>query len=86
MTEVIRVNATLFPELLERVDFYAEQCYEDRSTAIRQLIAEGLKNKLKHKVLEEIKEQKLTIREGAALLGVSYWEMDQMLEEEGITL
>ena len=52
MEKVVRVNTTLYPNLLKRIDFYAEQKLEDRSTAIRQLIAEGLKKELKTKVIE----------------------------------
>ncbi len=86
MEKVIRVNTTLYPKLLKRVDFYAEQKLEDRSTAIRQLIAEGLKKELKTKVIESLKENKLTIREAAEILGVEYWEMQQIMDEEGVEL
>lgn len=86
MEKVERVNTTLYPEQLRRIDFYAEQRLEDRSTAIRQLIAEGLKTELKAKVVASLKEKKLTIREAAELLGVEYWEMQQIMDEEGIPL
>lgn len=86
MEKVERVNTTLYPEQLRRIDFYAEQRLEDRSTAIRQLIAEGLKTELKAKVIASLKEKKLTIREAAELLGVEYWEMQQIMGEEGISL
>ncbi len=86
MEKVERVNTTLYPEQLRRIDFYAEQRLEDRSTAIRQLIAEGLKTELKAKVTASLKEKKLTVREAAELLGVEYWEMQQIMDEEGISL
>ncbi len=86
MEKVVRVNTTLYPNLLKRIDFYAEQKLEDRSTAIRQLIAEGLKKELKIKVIESLKEKKLTIREAAEILGVEYWEMQQIIDEEGIDI
>jgi len=86
MEKVVRVNTTLYPELLKRIDYYAEQRLEDRSTAIRQLIAEGLKTELKAKVIESLKENKLTIREAAELLNVEYWEMQQIMDEEGVNL
>ena len=84
MTEVVRINATLHSDLLDRIDFYAKQNYEDRSTAIRQLIAEGLKQKLKDNVIESFENKRITIREAAELLGVDYWEMQSILEEKGI--
>ena len=86
MEKVVRVNTTLYPELLKRIDYYAEQRLEDRSTAIRQLIAEGLKTELKAKVVESLKENKLTIREASELLDVEYWEMQQIMDEEGVNL
>lgn len=86
MEKVERVNTTLYPKQLRRIDFYAEQRLEDRSTAIRQLIAEGLKTELKAKVIASLKEKKLTVREAAELLGVEYWEMQQIMDEEGISL
>ena len=86
MEVMVRVNATLYPELLKRIDFYAEQRFEDRSTAIRQLIAEGLKTELKAKVIQALKEKRLTIREAAELLGVEYWEIQQIMDEGGIGL
>ena len=86
MEKVVRVNTTLYPELLKRIDYYAEQRLEDRSTAIRQLIAEGLKTELKAKVVESLKENKLTIREASELLDVEYWEMQQIMDEESVNL
>lgn len=86
MKEMVRVNATLYPSLLKRIDFYAEQRLEDRSTAIRQLITEGLKTELMAKVMQALKEKKLTVREAAELLGVEYWEMQQIMDEVGVAL
>lgn len=86
MKEMVRVNTTLYPRLLKRIDFYAEQKLEDRSTAIRQLITEGLKTELKAKVIQNLNEKKLTVREAAELLGVEYWEMQQIIDETGAAL
>lgn len=38
MTETVRVNTTLDRELLSRIDAFARDRMEDRSTAIRQLV------------------------------------------------
>ena len=86
MEKVERVNTTLYPKLLKRIDFYAKQRLEDRSTAIRQLITEGLKTELKTKVIASLNDKKLTVREAAELLDVEYWEMQQIIDEEGIPL
>lgn len=86
MTETVRINATLNKELLEKVDFYAERNYENRSTAIRQLVAAGLKQKLQDHVVDKIRNHKLTIREGAELLGIDYWELQELLEARNVTV
>lgn len=86
MEKVVRVNTTLYPRLLKRIDFYAEQRLEDRSTAIRQLIAQGLKTELKDRIIESLREKRLTVRESAELLDIEYWEMQQIMDEEGINL
>lgn len=38
------------------------------------------------KVIENLKEKKLTFREAAELLDIGYWEMQQIVDEEGIPL
>ena len=38
MSRTVRVNATMDDELVRRIDAFAERRYEDRSTAIRQLV------------------------------------------------
>lgn len=73
--------------LVSKLKIYlSEKRLEDRSTAMRQLISEGLKTELKAKVIESLKEKKLTVREAAELLGVDYWEMQQIMDEEGVQL
>ncbi len=38
MNQSVRINATMDEELLRPVDAFAERRYEDRSTAVRQLV------------------------------------------------
>ena len=71
MEKAVRVNTTLHPGLLKRIEFYTRQRLEDRSTTIRQLIAEGLKTELKAEVIGSLKEKNLTVREAAQLLNRS---------------
>jgi len=86
MDPVRRVNTTMPESLLRRVDLYSKLNYEDRATAIRQLVAEGLRVKLQQTVLEQFRKGKITIRQGAELLGVTYMEMDDLLRENNIPL
>ena len=86
MDRVKRVNTTMPESLLRKVDLYSAWNLEDRATAIRQLVAEGLRVKLQQTVLEQYKKGKITIRQGAELLGITYLEMDELLRENRIPL
>ncbi len=81
-----RVNTTMPESLLRKVDLYGELNLEDRATAIRQLVAEGLRVKLEQTVLEQYRKRKITLRQGAELLGISYWEMNDLLRNNHIPL
>jgi Arc/MetJ-type ribon-helix-helix transcriptional regulator len=84
MADTKRVNVTMDEQLLERVDSFAKENYEDRSTAIRQLLAFALTERNKKKVLEGYADGRLTLREAAELLGVDYWELQSILAEAGV--
>jgi len=80
----VRVNATLYEEMLRKIDLFARKRYEDRSTAIRQLISVGLLEENKREVVQNYMENRITLREAARLLGVDYWEVHNILAEEGV--
>ena len=86
MGAIRRVNTTMPESLLRKVDLYSELNLEDRATAIRQLVAEGLRVKLKETVLDQYKKGKITLRQGAELLGLTYLEMDELLRENHLPL
>lgn len=86
MDPIRRVNTTMPESLLKRVDFYSQLNLEDRATAIRQLVAEGLRVKLQQTVLEQFRRGKITLRQGAELLGMTYVEMNELLREHHIPL
>jgi hypothetical protein len=70
---------------LGRLDEYSLRYQEDRSTAIRQLLAFALREKNKTKALQAYKEGRLTIRQCSAL-GVDYYEMNDLLSEANIPI
>lgn len=84
--KMVRVNFTAPKELIERVDEFAQERLEDRSTAIRQLVQEGLKALMTDKVLEQFRRGRLTLREAAARLGMDLWEFQDLLQQRGIPL
>ncbi len=86
MDPIRRVNTTMPESLLRQVDLYSQLNWEDRATAIRQLVAEGLRVKLQQTVLEQYRRGKITIRQGAEMLGIPYLDMDDLLRENHIPL
>jgi predicted HTH domain antitoxin len=86
MDPIRRVNTTMPESLLRKIDFYSELNFEDRATAIRQLIAEGLRVRLEKTVLERYRERSVTLRQAAEMLGITYPEMDELLNRNRIPL
>lgn len=86
MGRAVRVNATLDADLLERVDAFAERRYEDRSTAIRQLVDFALREMAKREALEAYRQSRVTLREFARALGLGYWEANELLRSEGVAV
>ena len=82
--ELVRINTTLSKQVLEKVDHYAEELQEDRSTAIRQLLSRAVLEIEKQKIIQAYKEKKLTIRQAADALGMDYWQVQEFLELYGL--
>ncbi|MBI3327378.1 MAG: hypothetical protein HYZ81_11840 [Nitrospinae bacterium] len=73
-------------ELLRLVDGYAQRHLEDRSTAIRQLVAEALRYQEVKEAAEDYRQGRATLWEVAKRLGVSYREADEALHSLGVPL
>ena len=83
-SEVVRINTTLTKDLLKELDSYAKEHQEDRSTAIRQLLSEALKEISRNSLIDDYKNNKITLRQFAQRLGVTYWEAMDILIEAGV--
>ena len=57
-----------------------------RSEVLRRLIDKGLREWRKEKALLLLKENKITLRKGAEIAGVSYIEMLELLSDEDIPI
>jgi len=77
-----KVSISMPEEILNVVDVIAERKYEDRSTAVRQLLAEAMKEE----ILRMCFRGKLTHREAASILKVSLWELHDLAREHQIPL
>ena len=82
--KMMRVNFTAPEELIDQVDQFARERLEDRSTAIRQLVQEGLKSFLIDRVLRQYQRGGMTLRETATRVGVEVNELIELLIERGI--
>lgn len=86
MNSTMRINATMDSELVDRVDAFAASRYEDRSTAIRQLVAFALQELTKREALEAYRAGRVTLRELAASLGLDTWSTHDLLRAEGVPI
>lgn len=86
MTRAVRVNATMDEGLLRRVDAFAEGRYEDRSTALRQLVAFALRELQKRDALDAYRQGRVTLREFSRALGLDVWGAHDLLRAEGVAV
>ena len=84
MTRAVRVNATLDEELLRRVDAFATSRYEDRSTAIRQLVDFALRELGQREAVDAYQAGRVTLRELSRTLGLDLWATHDLLASLGV--
>lgn len=86
MRQAVRVNATMDEDLLRRVDAFAAARYEDRSTALRQLVAFALQELNKRDALAAYAAGRVSLREFARGLGLGVWAAHDLLRAEGVVV
>ena len=86
MRRAVRVNTTLDDDLLERIDSFASERREDRSTAIRQLIDLALRELGKRDALNAYRHGCITLREFADTLNIGTWAAHDLLLAEGVAV
>lgn len=86
MTRAVRVNATIDAELVQRIDAFAAQRYEDRSTAIRQLVDFALRELQQRDALDAYRSGRVTLREFSRALGLDTWAAHDLLRAEGVAV
>lgn len=80
----MRVNATVDEDLLRRVDAFAKARYEDRSTAIRQLLDFALRELAQAEAIQAYQGGRLTLREFGRALGLDVWGAHDLLAARGV--
>lgn len=86
MTETVRINTTLDRELLARIDAFARERLEDRSTAIRQLVDLALRELSKREAIEAYRQGRVTLREFGRALNLDVWKAQDLLLAEGVAV
>lgn len=86
MSRSVRINATMDEELLKRLDAFAAGRYEDRSTAVRQLLDFALREMRKREALDSYRAGRLTLREFARGLGLNVWAAHDLLRAAGVAI
>lgn len=86
MSQAVRLNATMDRDLLRRLDAYARDHYEDRSTALRQLVDFALREIHKRDALHAYQTGRVTLREFAQALGLNVWAAHDLLRAEGVEI
>lgn len=81
-----RISVTIPEDLLKESEELAEERLEDRSTVIRQLIAEGLKAEKKKKAVDMYMDKKVSLEKAAEIADVSVWKMLDLLRDRNVPL
>lgn len=86
MSKTVRINASMDEELLRRIDAYAADRFEDRSTALRQLADYALRELHLRDAVEAYRQGRVSLREFASTLGVDVWKAHDLLRVEGVAV
>ncbi len=81
-----RVSLTLPKKILEEAEKMAREKLEDRSTAIRELLAIGIAEYRENEAVKNYAEGKLSLGKAAELAGVSMWRLIDLLKEKKVPL
>ena len=81
MTQPIGIR--LPKEMMFKIDRLGKQEMADRSTIIRKLVIAGYYDLMRKKIAEEYVKGNLTLSEAAEQAGLTIWEMERYLIENG---
>lgn len=81
-----RVTVTMSEEILDELDEIAKERHEDRSSALRQILAVGISETKIKGALESYSMGKVSIGKAAESAGVSLWRFLDLLKERKVPL
>lgn len=77
------IGIRLPEEILKLIEELSKEEMEDRSTIIRKLVLIGYKDFMQRKVAEEYLKGNITLSEAAHKSGLTLWEMEKYLVQQG---
>jgi len=78
------ITARIPDEMFEKIKEIEESEKIDRAEATRKLLSVGIKEIKRKKALELLREHKITYRRAAGVMGVTIYELLDIMEKEGI--
>lgn len=78
------VSVRLDEAMLRDLEELAKELKTDRSEALRRVLAEGLKQTKMRRIVELLREEKISIGKAAELAGISRYEVLDLAEREGV--
>ena len=72
-------------DVLKQIERLSKENMEDRSTVIRKLVIIGYSNLQKEKTAAKYRKGELTLSEAAHQAGLTVWEMERYLVEQGFS-
>ena len=80
------ITAFVDNNVLSGIDILSREFHRNRTEIVNELIREGLKLELKKRAIEYYKNRKVTLQKAAEMMGVSIWEMLDILKQEDLHL
>ncbi len=79
------IGIRLPKEVLKQIEQLSKEDMEDRSTVIRKLVIIGYSSLRKEKAAGKYRKGELTLSEAAHQAGLTVWEMERYLIEQGVS-
>jgi len=77
------IGIRLPKEVLKQIEKLSKEEMEDRSTVIRKLVLIGYKDLMQRKSAEKYLKGSITLSQAAHKAGLTMWEMENYLVEQG---
>ena len=72
--------------ILQEIDLFSRGKHMDRSTALRNLIARGLKEEKREQSLEKYRKKEISLQKLGEILHITYLDALDLIEREGLHL